>query len=67
MTKIKVAHIIEVPEGPDCWNNVMDGPCQYFDNYGGHHTCNLGFYIPWKNKDYKKAPECLALKEVTND
>lgn len=60
-----VNYPIQVPEGDYCWNGGEI--CQFFDNEGGHPTCELGF---WEQKRAShggvlKAEECIELKEVT--
>jgi len=59
---------IKVPSGKYCWDftNFNDN-CEFFDNEGGHVSCELGFDIARKNYDADgvlKAEECNALKEI---
>lgn len=62
-----VALTIDVPVGKYCWDG--DGPCEYFDNEGGHGRCTLGvgFYVRDESKrsfEVLKDPKCAALFEV---
>ena len=64
---MKVAYVVEVPEGQFWWAGADNGPiCQQFDNEGGTPFCEL-FKTSLKRNDswdVEKAPECLALEEV---
>lgn len=65
-----VLYPISVPNGDYCW--TYDGTeytCSYFDNEGGHNTCELRFDNDCKkHKDgVIKAIECSALKEENNE
>ncbi len=63
-----VNYPIKIPSGEYCWmflNTEHQELCQFFDNEGGNSTCTLGFFdledaFGW----VRKAPKCLALKEV---
>ena len=53
---------IVVPDNNFCWDGKA--PCRYFDNEGGHPTCDLGFSIEDDKSSYLVAkPEtCLKLR-----
>lgn len=56
---------IKVPVGKYCWDYELSGSCDYFDNEGGHSSCELGFH---DQKDVKhgvlKDPECAVLEDA---
>ena len=59
-----VNYPIEVPRGDYCW--CWDGTrlCQFFDNEGGHVSCELGFYNSERDVNgIIKAANCFILKE----
>ncbi len=55
---------IKVPNDNYCFNNKEC--CYYFDNTGGHGTCdlNIGGTIEYNNGSYLKSKECIELKET---
>jgi len=64
---------LRVPSHPFCWEYVspiVDGRgeiCEYFDNEGGHPTCQLKLGSLWDNRTkdgIRKPKECLALVEI---
>ena len=64
MTNKKIVNYpIRVPIGDYCWND--NAICEFFDNEGGHPTCDLRFH----NLEYitggkvKKSDACINLKE----
>ena len=61
---ITVRESFRVPLGNYC--NGENGICEYFDNYGGGHTCDRGYSIPIEHRNYEKSPQCLKL-EVINE
>jgi len=54
--KIKVNYPIEVPDTLYCWGGKDNLICQFFDNEGGHATCDLNFFF------LKRTPEGWVLK-----
>ncbi len=61
---------ITIPVGDFCYRRTGSGEsyvrCEFFDNSGGHPTCNMGFDLPVHDNDpdgCRKAPTCLALME----
>lgn len=65
-----VSLVIEVPAGKHCWDG--DGPCEYFDNEGGHGRCTLGVGFNnvkdnKRNWDVLKDPKCASLREVIGE
>ena len=68
MKQIKIKEVvlpIKVPSGKYCWEHHISGTCNYFDNEGGHSSCELKFHC---QKDTKqgvlKDPACAALVDV---
>ncbi len=65
MKKKEVVWPIEVPAGKYCWEYLTTGSCDFFDNEGGHETCELKF---WDQKRTKKGvikdPKCATLKDA---
>ncbi len=65
-----VNYPIHVPSGKYCWTySGEEYSCKFFDNEGGHATCNLNFdndegSAKLKKDGVPKAKECLALKDV---
>lgn len=59
-----VLYPITVPKGKYCWGkNTI---CQFFDNEGGHESCELGFYeqkYDQKTGYVLKPEQCLNLKD----
>lgn len=63
---------IKVPSGDCCWEPTKgfdSEVCEYFDNAGGHETCELGFWPIKRDEkgDCLKPPECLKLVDITED
>lgn len=57
---------ILVPDSKHCCQltGVHPPHCQFFDNYGGHATCSMGFELDKNLRDvdgYLKPPACLDL------
>jgi len=64
-----VKHIIKVPLGHHCWSWTGRGTiCGYFDNEGGHSTCDLGF-SPLKDSTdgVLKPSECDELENINEE
>ncbi len=65
MEKKEVVWPIKVPVGKYCWEYLVTGSCDFFDNEGGYETCELKF---WGQKSAKKGvikdPMCAALKDA---
>jgi len=53
---------IEVPDNDFCWDGIIG--CYYFDNEGGGHRCELGFFLE-RDKHFAvpKPDRCKILKE----
>jgi hypothetical protein len=64
MTRKTVNLPIKVPIGRYCWG-LLSPPCEYFDNEGGHETCNLnlGDLKCSKSGWVLKPKKCLNLEE----
>ena len=56
---------IEVPDNHYCWDGKT--PCQFFDNYGGHGSCDLKLGSPDRDKEgyYPKPELCIELDWFT--
>ncbi len=57
---------ILVPDSNHCCQltGVNTPHCQFFDNYGGHATCSMGFILNDELRDvdgYLRPPACLDL------
>lgn len=57
---------LEVPDSAYCWEFSTHNVCQYYDNEGGHSSCDMGFSISMKDKinGVPKPKECMELKNV---
>ncbi len=64
---MRVALIINVPNGDFCWNFHVGQICRYFDNEGGHNKCDLrlGELVSEKN-GVRKPLRCKELLLVPN-
>lgn len=64
-SKYKVVNYpIRVPCGDYCWQGGAGPICGFFDNTGGHPTCELNFPdLKITEKGYKKSKKCRDLKE----
>lgn len=55
---------IRVPSGKHCWEYHNGEVCQYFDNSGGHDTCDLGFSLGKRDENGSlKSENCAKLIE----
>ena len=74
---ISVQFVLRVPEGDYCTggpgSNGYTPSCEFFDNYGGHAVCKMGFCDPKFVGDkigvfgYEKANECKALEVMPDE
>ena len=54
---------IQVPDSDYCWDGKVC--CGYFDNEGGHPTCDLGFSVERDKKwNIPKPGGCSTLEKV---
>lgn len=60
-----VNYPITVTSGDFCWNYTPTDICGFFDNEGGHSTCELGFDVYDTRKGVRKAKNCRDFKEVS--
>ena len=59
----KVLLPISVPDTDYCWDGKI--PCNYFDNEGGHGTCELGMCVLRDVEGfYPKPVQCRRLINV---
>jgi hypothetical protein len=58
---------IRVPDNDYCWDGMT--PCSYFDNEGGHATCdlNIGTIITTAEGWYRKPLKCRDLNRPRPD
>lgn len=66
MSYKNVSHVIRVPSGTHCWEFFGDKSiCKFFNNEGGHSTCELEF-SPLKDvyDGVIKAQECYDLETI---
>ena len=64
----KVLMPITVPDGIYCWNHITEEICYYFDNEGGHPSCDLGLHIFGNSDKFgcKKNKKCLNFSNLFN-
>jgi hypothetical protein len=60
---------IEVPVGDRCWNHEPPYEiCAYFDNEGGHPTCDLNLGpLQYEKGGVKKCATCLKLQPTNSE
>jgi hypothetical protein len=64
-----VSFPINVPVSDFCWKPDEQIMCQYFDNEGGHESCNMDFYGQKRTPEghVTKASGCVILAEFLEE